>query len=167
MPFIHQCAKTRKGGRFIIHRHSASKRMIAKLLEILSKLRKRINPPLGETAGWLKPVVQGWLNYHAVLSNSHWIWHFVGEVSRHWLWTICRRSRRGKSSWTWNRMHKLVRRLLPRSTFWGELDVVLALIERNLRSHHFDPCGFRWVNFWKFSSSLRLSETGKNNIAAP
>ena len=32
--FTHQCAKTRKGGRFIIHRHSVSKRMRSKLLEI-------------------------------------------------------------------------------------------------------------------------------------
>ena len=38
---------------------------------------------------------------------------FLDEVTRHWLWTIRRRSQRGKSSWTWARMHKLVRRHLP------------------------------------------------------
>ncbi len=79
------------------------------------KLRKRINQPLGETARWLKRVVQGWLNYHAVPGNSHRIGRFVDEVTRHWLWTIRRRSQRGKSSWTWARMHKLVRRHLPKA----------------------------------------------------
>ena len=52
--FTHQCAKTRKDGRFIIHRHSSSKRMRSKLLEIRLKLRKRINQSLGENARWLK-----------------------------------------------------------------------------------------------------------------
>jgi len=113
--FTHQCAKTRKDGRFIIHRHSIGKRMRAKLLEIRLKLRKRINQPLGETARWLNRVVQGWLNYHAVPSNSHRIGRFVDEVTRHWLWTIRRRSQRGKSNWTWARMHMLVRRHLPKA----------------------------------------------------
>ncbi len=113
--FTHQCAKTRKDGRFIIHRHSSSKRMRFKLLEIRLKLRKRINQSLGENARWLKRVVQGWLNYHAVPGNSHRIGRFVDEVTRHWLWTIRRRSQRGKSSWTWARMHKLVRRHLPKA----------------------------------------------------
>ena len=113
--FTHQCAKTRKDGRFIIHRHSIGKRMRATLLEIRLKLRKRINQPLGETARWLNRVVQGWLNYHAVPSNSHRIGRFVDEVTRHWRWTIRRRSQRGKSRWTWARMHMLVRRHLPKA----------------------------------------------------
>ena len=44
----------------------AERRSAGELLEIRLKLRKRINQPLGETARWLKRVVQGWLNYHAV-----------------------------------------------------------------------------------------------------
>ena len=89
--------------------------MRAKLLEIRLKLRKRINQPLGETARWLNRVVQGWLNYHAVPSNSERIGRFVDEVTRHWLWTIRRRSQRGKSSWTWARVQMLVRRHLPKA----------------------------------------------------
>ena len=102
-------------GRFIIHRHSVGKRPRVNLLEIRLELRKRINQSLGETARWLKRVVQGWLNYHAVPGNSHRIGRFVDEVTRHWLWTIRRRSQRGKSSWTWARMHMLVRRHLPKA----------------------------------------------------
>ena len=88
--------------------------MRATLLKIRLELRIRMNRTLGENGRWLKRVVQGWLNYHAVPSNSHRIGRFVDEVSRHWLRCIRRRSQRGKSSWTWERMHELVRRHLPR-----------------------------------------------------
>lgn len=40
------------------------------------------------------------------------------------------------------------------SAFWGELDSVLASIERHPRSHHFDSCGLRRANFRKFPYHL-------------
>ena len=49
------------------------------------KLRKRMHWSLGETARWLRSVVQGWLNYHAVPFNSIRIRRFVNEVTRQWL----------------------------------------------------------------------------------
>ena len=67
--FTHQCAKTRKQGWFTIHRHSMAKRIRAKLREIKAELRKRRHRPVGETGRWLRSVVRGWLNYHAVPSN--------------------------------------------------------------------------------------------------
>jgi group II intron reverse transcriptase/maturase len=112
--FTHKCAKTRRQGRFTIHRHSVAKRMRATLQAIKAKLRKRMHRPLGETARWLRRVVQGWLNYHAVPSNSNRINRFVDEVTRLWLAVIRRRSQRGRKRWTWARMHRLVRRHLPR-----------------------------------------------------
>ncbi len=111
--FTHKCAKTRKHGRFTLHRHSVAKRMRATLKAIKAKLRKRTHRPLGETARWLRRVVQGWLNYHAVPSNSNRIVRFVDKVARLWLWVIRRRSQRGRK-WTWERMHRLVRKHLPR-----------------------------------------------------
>lgn len=36
------------------------------------------------------------------------------------------------------------------SAFWRELDSVLASVERNPRSHHFDSCGLRRANFSRF-----------------
>jgi len=112
--FTHKCARTRKKGWFIINRHSVAKRMRATLQAIKAKLRKRMHRPLGETTRWLRSVVQGWLNYHAVPSNSNRIKRFVDEVTRLWLWTIRRRSQRGRRRWTWARMQRLVRRHLPR-----------------------------------------------------
>lgn len=39
-------------------------------------------------------------------------------------------------------------------SFWNELDEVLASIERNPRSHHFDPSGLRRANFKRFPYHL-------------
>jgi len=112
--FTHKCAETRTHGWFTVHRHTIGKRMRATLQAIKIKLRKRMHRPLGETALWLRSVVQGWLNYHAIPSNGKRIRRFVDEVTRHWLKVLRRRSQRGRRRWTWARMHRLVRRHLPR-----------------------------------------------------
>jgi hypothetical protein len=112
--FTHLCAKTRKHGWFVIHRHSVAKRMRAKLQEIKADLRKRMHRPVGETGRWLRSVVQGWMNYHAVPSNIDRINRFVGEATRLWLAALRRRSHRGRQKWTWERMHRLAMRHLPR-----------------------------------------------------
>jgi len=112
--FTHMCAKTRKQGRFAIHRHSMAKRMRTKLREIKAELRKRRHRPVGETGRWLRSVVRGWLNYHAVPSNSDRLHRFVDEVTRHWLAMLRRRSQRGSRGWTWERMQRIARQYLPR-----------------------------------------------------
>jgi group II intron reverse transcriptase/maturase len=112
--FTHKCAKRRSDGKFIIHRHSIAKRMRATLLAIKENLRRRMHRPLGETARWLRRVVQGWLNYHAIPNNSRLICQFVNEVSSRWLKLIRRRSQKGRHNWTWDRMNLLVRLHLPR-----------------------------------------------------
>jgi group II intron reverse transcriptase/maturase len=112
--FTHRCGKTRKQGWFTVHRHSIAKRIRATLQAIKAKLRKRMHRPLGETSRWLRSVVQGWLNYHAVPGNSRRIGRFVDEITRLWCRVLRRRSQRGRSRWTWSRMHRLVRKHLPR-----------------------------------------------------
>jgi group II intron reverse transcriptase/maturase len=112
--FTHKCAKTIKHGRFTIHRHSVAKRIRATLQAIKVRLRKRMHQPLGETGRWLRKVVQGWLNYHAVPSNSHRINRFVDEVTRMWLQGLRHRSQRARHRWTWERMQRLARHHLPR-----------------------------------------------------
>ena len=47
--------------------------------------------------------------------------------------------------------------------FWSELDVILASIERNPRSHHFDSCGLRRANFKRFPHHL-LYEVDEDTI---
>jgi len=69
---------------------------------------------LGFTHKCARTRKQGWLNYHAVPSNSRRIGRFVDEVTRLWLKVIRRRSQRGRRRWTWARMQRLARRHLPR-----------------------------------------------------
>ncbi len=113
--FTHRCGQTRSHGWFTVHRHSIAKRMRATLQVIKEKLRKRMHRPLGETGRWLRSVVQGWLNYHAVPSNSNRIGRFVDEVTRLWLHVIRRRSQKGRQRWPWERMQRLARKHLPRA----------------------------------------------------
>jgi len=113
--FTHKCARTRKKGWFIINRHTVAKRMRATLQAIKVQLRKRMHRPLGETGRWLRSVVQGWMNYHAVPSNGRRISRFVDEVTRLWVRIIRRRSQNGRYRWTWPRMQRLGRRHLPRA----------------------------------------------------
>ena len=112
--FTHLCARTKSHGWFTIHRHSTAKRMSAKFREIKAKLQQRKHRPLGETGRWLRRVVQGWLNYHAVPGNSQCLGRFVDEVTKLWLAAIRKRSQRGCRGWTWERMQRLARKHLPR-----------------------------------------------------
>lgn len=111
--FTHKCAKSRKNGWFTVHRYSVTRRMRLKLQAIKAELRKRMHRPLIETAQWLRKVVQGWLNYHAVPNNYERISRFVDEIVRLWLRVIRRRSQRGRRNWTWARMQRFARRHLP------------------------------------------------------
>ena len=56
-------------GRFAVRRTTIRKRMRAKLREIKQQLRQRMHDPVAETGKWLKSVVQGYFNYHAVPGN--------------------------------------------------------------------------------------------------
>jgi len=114
--FTHIVAKTRSHGWFTVHRYSISKRLRAKLHQISDELRKRLHRPLGETGRWLRRVVQGWLNYHAVPFNSRQMNRFLKGVTRLWLYALRRRSQRGRRRWTWERMTHLAARHLPRPT---------------------------------------------------
>ena len=67
--FTHYCGTTRKG-TFTIKRKSVAKRMRAKLQEIKQRLRQRMHDAVVEVGRWLRSVVQGWFNYHAIPGNS-------------------------------------------------------------------------------------------------
>lgn len=112
--FTHVVAKTRSHGRFTVHRYSISKRLRAKLHQISDELRKRLHRPLGETGRWLRQVVQGWLNFHAVPFNSRQMNRFLKGVTRLWLYALRRRSQRGRRHRTWERMSLIADRYLPR-----------------------------------------------------
>jgi group II intron reverse transcriptase/maturase len=111
--FTHVCSQARSDGHFVVWRLSMRKRMAATLARIKVELRKRMHQPLSTTGRWLRRVVQGWLNYHAVPGNSERIRSFVYLVSRLWLRTLRRRSQRAARGWTWERMHRVQKKYLP------------------------------------------------------
>ncbi len=110
----HICGMTRKNKRFVLWRRSVAKKMTRKLAELKIELRKRRHDSVGETGRWLRSVVQGWLNYHAVPNNMRRLKQFVAEISKLWLRQLQRRSQRGRARWNWTRMHRLVLLYLPR-----------------------------------------------------
>jgi len=109
--FTHICGKIRRG-RFQVVRLTMKKRFRAKLKELKGELRYRLNRPLPEVGKWLKTVLNGYFQYHAVPGNSRIIWAFRYHVGRLWFRALKRRSQRSKL--TWERMERIIDRHLPR-----------------------------------------------------
>ena len=109
--FTHMCGTTRITKRFLVKRKTVGKRMRAKLQEIRQELQKRMHAPIPTTGKWLKSVVQGYFNYHAIPLNGKRLGAFRDGVIRHWRHALRRRSQRDRI--TWERMVKLVRKWIP------------------------------------------------------
>jgi RNA-directed DNA polymerase len=110
--FTHHCAKTR-GGAFTIRRKSNAKKIRAKLQEIKTRLSRCLHAKVRDTGRWLRSIVQGWLNYHAVPGNFPSLNQFLEAVEDLWRRALRRRSQRGRR-WNWSRHRALCRRWLPR-----------------------------------------------------
>ncbi len=109
--FTHVCGTTRKTGRFIVKRQTIRKRLSAKLKALKAELRHRWHTPVAHLGQWLRSVVQGWFNYHAVPGNMDSLNAFRSQVLRYWFRALRRRSQRRPL--TWARFLRLVRRWLP------------------------------------------------------
>ena len=70
--------------------------------------------PISEQGQWLRSVVRGWLQYHAVPFNRKALETFHRRVARLWRHVLRRRSQKGRQRWTWRRMYQLIDRWLPR-----------------------------------------------------
>ncbi len=97
--FTHICGKTRKTGRFIVKRQTIRKRLTAKLKMLKAELRHRWHEPVPSVGKWLRSVVQGWLNYHAVPGNMDRLNCFRSQVIRHWYRALRRRGQRRRMTW--------------------------------------------------------------------
>jgi group II intron reverse transcriptase/maturase len=109
--FTHICGTIWKSGKFTVKRKTVGKRMTAKLRDIAANLRRRMNDPIEQTGNWLKQVVRGYFNYHAVPGNLKRLYTFRRTTARYWLFTLRRRSQR--SRWTWERLQTLIDLYLP------------------------------------------------------
>ena len=110
--FTHYGGRTRKGD-FTIKRKSAASRLRAALRAIQVHLQRRLHAPVAEQGQWLRRVMQGWYNYHAVPGNIYALGRFHKQVACAWLRALRRRSQKGRRL-TWARLQKLLGTWLPR-----------------------------------------------------
>ena len=110
--FTHICAKRRSDGKFTVWRRTIAKRMRATLVKIGQELKRRRHEPIPRLGRWLRSVVNGFFNYHAVPDNLRRMASFRDQIARHWLKALRRRSQKGRSL-TWDRMRRYIRRWLP------------------------------------------------------
>ena len=101
-----------RAGKFLIHRKSRRDRVRAKLTEIKEELRRRMHGPVREQGDWLKQVVTGFFQYHAVPTNGPALAAFRYHVIEIWRRTLRRRGQRHRM--TWRRIGKLADQWLPK-----------------------------------------------------
>jgi group II intron reverse transcriptase/maturase len=109
--FTHICGTDRKAGKFTVHRKTVGKRLTAKLKEIRATLKRRMHARVAGTVEWLRQVVRGYFQYHAVPGNWERLEAFRREVLRSWFQALYRRSQR--SRYTWRRFNTQLGSLLP------------------------------------------------------
>ena len=109
--FTHLCGKRTTDGQFIVRRITAKKRMAAKLKAIRVELRRRKHHPTADVGQWLRSVVLGYYQYHAVPGNTTQLYIFRRRIN--WLWrnTLVRRSQRAQMGW--KRITPLLNRWIP------------------------------------------------------
>jgi len=108
--FTHYCGHLTTGP-FIVWRITAKKRMVAKLKAIKAELQRRKHHRTTAVGIWLRKVVLGYYQYHAVPGNTSQLNLFMHRVR--WLWrgVLIRRSQRARVSW--DRLKPLLNRWIP------------------------------------------------------
>ena len=110
--FTFICGTSRQG-KFQLIRKSRRDRMRAKLREVKEALRERMHRPVSEQGAWLRQVVTGWFNYHAVPTNSRSLNTFRRVVIDLWRRTLRRRGQKDLTNW--DRINRLADDGLPKS----------------------------------------------------
>jgi group II intron reverse transcriptase/maturase len=109
--FTFICGKSRQG-KFQIKRKSRRDRMRAKLQAIKQELRRRMHQSIPQQGIWLRQVVTGYFNYHAVPTNGRALATFRFHVIDLWRRTLRRRS---QTDWTtWEKAARLAHDFLPK-----------------------------------------------------
>jgi group II intron reverse transcriptase/maturase len=109
--FTHISGKSRKNGRFLLKRKTSRKRLHAKMKTIRRTLLIHRHKPISEQGAWLKLVLQGYFNYHAIPGNGPALKAIRSDVGRSWLHALRRRGQRDKANWTF--MKELMAEWLP------------------------------------------------------
>jgi hypothetical protein len=86
--------------------------MRAKLQAIKQELRQRRHQPIPVQGKWLRQVVKGYFNYHAVPTNNQALAAFRFFVTEFWQRSLKRRSQ--KDGTTWQQITQLAKDWLPK-----------------------------------------------------
>jgi RNA-directed DNA polymerase len=109
--FTHFCGQLNSNGAYIVWRITAKKRMVAKLKALKAELQRRKHHRTTDVGAWLRKVVLGYYQYHAVPGNSTQLGIFRRRVC--WLWrgVLVRRSQRAQVRG--DRLAPLLNRWIP------------------------------------------------------
>jgi len=110
--FTFICGKSR-AGNFLVERKSRRDRVLGRLKDIKEELQRRMHQSRSQQGEWLKQVVAGFFDYHAVPTNSRSLVAFRYHVTDLWRRTLRRRSQ--KDHTTWDEMTKLADHWLPQA----------------------------------------------------
>jgi RNA-directed DNA polymerase len=97
--FTHYCGQRHKTETFTVWRITAKKRMVAKLKAIKAGLQRRKHDRTSQVGVWLRSVVTGYYQYHAVPGNIDQLRIFRSRVNRLWRNVLVRRSQRARKKW--------------------------------------------------------------------
>jgi RNA-directed DNA polymerase len=109
--FTHFCGQRHKKRTFTVWRITAKKRMVAKLKAIKAELQRRKHDRTTAVGAWLRKVVLGYYQYHAVPGNLDQLRIFKCRVNRLWRSVLVRRSQRAQMRW--ERITPVLARWIP------------------------------------------------------
>jgi group II intron reverse transcriptase/maturase len=109
--FTHYCGQRHKSGTFTVWRITAKKRMVSRLKAIKVELQRRMHDRNADVGAWLRKVVLGYYQYHAVPGNTTQLRIFKLRVCRLWRSVLVRRSQRAKMCW--ERFTPVLNRWIP------------------------------------------------------
>ncbi len=89
-----------------------AKRLRSKLADVKRVLMRSRHAPIPVIRAWLRRVVQGYFNYHAIPGNMARLDAFRSQTFRLWLRALRRRSQ--KNRMTWERLVSTADRWIPR-----------------------------------------------------
>ena len=126
--FQHICAESSLG-RFEVRRITEGDRRRKKLLEIKQELRWRMHEPIAKTGKWLRSVLNGYYQYHAVPGNIPVLKLFRTQVARRWFHALAQRSQRRP---TWAKLAAVFEHWLP-----------IPQVKHDLPDQRFDASRFK------------------------
>src|ERR1700745_2232204 len=92
--FTHYCGRRHKTDTFTVWRITSKQRMVAKLKSIKVELLRRKHDRISQVGAWLRKVVTGYYQYHAVPGNIGQLRTFRQRVNTLWRNVLVRRSPR-------------------------------------------------------------------------